>query len=47
MQNYDKPQNTSVSEFSTEQNNVIKIIEYLKEMQCPLGVLKNCGAQTN
>jgi hypothetical protein len=31
LQNYDKPQNITVSKFSTEQNNVAEIIEYLKE----------------
>jgi hypothetical protein len=29
---YDKPQNTYVSEFNSEQTNVTKLIEYLKQI---------------
>jgi hypothetical protein len=32
LQNYDKPQNTSISKFSTEHKNVAKNIEYLEQI---------------
>jgi hypothetical protein len=32
LQNCDKPQNISVSKFSTEQNNVVKLREYFKDI---------------
>jgi hypothetical protein len=33
LQNYNIPQTTSVSKFSTEQNNVAKIIEYIEYLK--------------